>query len=570
MSIFLIAFSLNVSTGSSQTHWQLLTNPSGFFGQGLPTPYFLNTQVGFIFSSSSYIVAGDTASRMNRTTDGGFRWTYLEYFDSIGFRIRQVYFTSINHGYAAGSKGVYETFDTGSTWKRISKDGNTYCSVYAAGSSVYAFLFPVPHPDKMNGFFGTLISTSDDGATWHTIMQARGPSAPPLPIVPPYVFGNRDSLVFAENYDNQSFRLYYSTDNGKSWNSNSFAENNPCGLYCFPHCSKVEGTFITPTTEDDRYTIKETTDFGATWNTTLPNREMGSWLTGNNCVVYGSDANYWKSNIDTLLGPLRSLQGGENWTFNTYPNGDGPTFVEIDDRTTNPFGATDFAVSDWRNISSVGGGAVIYAADCSDELWKSTDGGDGTLSASALASKLDISNDLVRGNPDTLYGGICDTAMMTVAFQNISCNYAQFLGMHFDELDSTEFTSVFKHHQLCDGLSDTLLIRIYPHLSSPLRDLNLHLQFINDEYEVIDTDFSFILKGSASAGSRSVRFWSTRIINDSLNVTLSLPIYFHRSAVMNDVDMIMHYPTQSLKYISGVTYKGNSLDMNGSRWPGRV
>ena len=39
---------------------------------------------------------------------------------------------------------------------------------------------------------------------------------------------------------------------------------------------------------------------------------------------------------------------------------------------------------------------------------------------------------------------------------------------------------------------------------------------------------------------------------------------------MGDVDMIMNYPTSSLKYLNGVAYNGKSIDVSGSQWAGRA
>ena len=555
-----------------------LTNPSGFFGGINPTPYFLNKNVGFLFSYNNIFSSSEThvpltstvePSRLNRTTDGGIHWKYLGYFDSIDCRIEQIYFVSIDHGYLAGSTGVFETVDTGSSWKRISPDTHGYCSVYSAGTSVYAYRFPFP-----KGGFGELLSTTNDGKSWNTIIPLGFPYLGIQIAMSPYVFGNKDSLVYAEtfNTDNGDMLLVYSTDNGKNWSKNilntfTYYDDLPIttGLFCLPHCNTIFRTFNPGILQDigyDTYSLDESTDYGATWNMRLPLHEMGAWITGNACALYVSDGDYTSYSLygsrDSALGPLRSTDVGKSWQhIDPEIINAGPSFIELDDQ-------------DFHNLSVVGGGSILYVGDVSSAFWRTTDGGDGTLSSSAFASQLTISNDLVPGNPDTLFSGLCDSAIMNVVFRNVSCNYAQFFGLHFDGLDSTEYTTVLKHHQFCDGLSDTLVIRIVPHETFPTRNLQLRLTFINDEYETIDTGFSFILKTTSASGKESVSFRSARIINDSLNITIHLPIYFHHSGAMNDVDMVMHYPTRSLKYLNGVSYNGKSIDGAGSRWAGRA
>jgi photosystem II stability/assembly factor-like uncharacterized protein len=72
-----------------------------------------------------------------------------------------------------------------------------------------------------------------------------------------------------------------------------------------------------------------------------------------------------------------------------------------------------------------------------------------------------------------------------------------------------------------------------------------------------------------SSVNTSFHFSSSRIINDSLNIVIHLPIFLSHSGTMEDVDMIMHYPTQSLKLISTNLYNGKSFDVPGSEWAGR-
>jgi hypothetical protein len=85
------------------------------------------------------------------------------------------------------------------------------------------------------------------------------------------------------------------------------------------------------------------------------------------------------------------------------------------------------------------------------------------------------------------------------------------------------------------------------------------------------TKFDSIPFYSSGSSIPDPHFWSARIINDSLNITIHLPIYFHRSTTVSDVDMIMHYPSPgSLKYLNGVTYNGKSIDVAGSQWAGRA
>jgi len=83
--------------------------------------------------------------------------------------------------------------------------------------------------------------------------------------------------------------------------------------------------------------------------------------------------------------------------------------------------------------------------------------------------------------------------------------------------------------------------------------------------------YHFILPASNQVSKSTYHFWSARIINDSINVTIHLPIYLRHSGTMSDVEMSMHYPsTGSLKYLNGTSYDGKGIDVSRSQWVGRV
>ncbi|MFI5263767.1 MAG: T9SS type A sorting domain-containing protein [Candidatus Kapaibacterium sp.] len=77
---------------------------------------------------------------------------------------------------------------------------------------------------------------------------------------------------------------------------------------------------------------------------------------------------------------------------------------------------------------------------------------------------------------------------------------------------------------------------------------------------------------TAPSPDASLHFSSTRIINDSQNITIHLPIYLHHSgSTVFGADMIMHYTdTVPLKFVNAVLYNGKSFDVPGSSSPGRV
>ena len=430
--IYILIFSLpSLAFGQ---HWKEIPLPATYHEV---TPYFLDENVGFIFEGYSGL------AKLYRTTDGGMNWKSLPFFDSLGpdYVIRQIFFESSNKGYAAGGAGIYETEDTGNTWRSIYPEKIFFNSVYAFGGKIFAY-------GGESATWDALIETENGGGTWNTILPPTYYHTPPdvdNPLMP-YVFGNNDGTVFSEKViPPGNLSLTFSTNNGKDWTTTPMdiaKKTFTAGLFSFPHSNELLRTCDDlrelPDNNKDVYFIMHSSDLGMHWDTVFHPVEIGAWIAGNACVQYVS-----KSDQTGVHGVYRSTDAGHNWKYIS-----GPDFTELDD-------------VDFHNISVVGGGAVVYAGDVNygsiDKLWKTTDGGDGTLSP------------------------------------------------------------------------------------------------------------------TNSGGASSFHFSSSRIINDSLNIIIHLPIYSHQSATMNDVDMIMHYPsTGSLKYLNGFTYNGKSIDVAGSQWSGRA
>jgi photosystem II stability/assembly factor-like uncharacterized protein len=488
-----IYISLSASIVFSQVylHWTQLPN---YILHPNVSPYFVNKDVGFLFSLLSPV--------LYRTTDGGNSWIFIDTF-SPDVYIQQLYFVSIAHGYLASLAGIYETTDTGSTWRQIYHSDECY-SVYSYGNKVYTFTGGTGGAVYV---YGALLSTTDDGAHWKTEIPAPSGLRARGSEMPPYIFGNRDSLVFAETFDvNGNKYLYHTTNNGNDWASNIIdSVANPTktlGSFCFPHCSDILRTY-TANNFGDVSSISRSTDFGKTWTDVFPHREIGGWIEGTNCAVYVSKADEGGKN-----GLYRSTDRGQNWEY--VP---GPDIDEIDD-------------GDFPNLSVVGGGAVVLVGDVHINIWESVDGGDGLLSESALASHIDISHDLSNGKKDTLSLSQCDTGSVRLFYQNISCNYAGLKQVAVEGLDSSEYTTLLKHHAYCDGIPDTLLINIHPSIVG-VRNVVIKTHFEDDEFYTIDTGFSFTLETPASSEHTANIFVKSKNIIGQAGDSLEIPIFIN-------------------------------------------
>jgi photosystem II stability/assembly factor-like uncharacterized protein len=65
-------------------------------------------------------------------------------------------------------------------------------------------------------------------------------------------------------------------------------------------------------------------------------------------------------------------------------------------------------------------------------------------------------------------------------------------------------------------------------------------------------------------------FSSARIIKDSNNITVHLPIYFHSLGAYGNVSMVMHYPPSSLKFLDAKLYNEKKFFVQQESWNGRT
>jgi len=530
--VFFFIALLGIQVGNLHAqHWTELTLPDTY---NEVTPYFLNENIGFVFNVDVSIDNGIVLPHLLRTTDGGMSWKVLPSFDNKNESIQQLYFTDINRGYAATSDGVYETKDTGNTWGQISKS-LPVSSVYAFGNKVFAFIGSGgSHMSAYTLNWGPLLMTSNDGISWDTIITPKGYSENDYTfhLMMPYIFGNKDSIIYAEDIDaSNNMFLVYSTNNGKDWANNKV--DNPkiltMGLFSFPHCKDILRTFVPPLDPkySDDYFIVLSSDFGIHWDTLLipldstkKVTETGAWFAGNDCMQYISNAR------DSRSGEFRCNRG-QNWVHIL-----DPSFIELDDQ-------------DFHNLSVVGGGAVVYAGDYTPSypqrvvgrLWKTIDGGDGTLTSTTFASTISTNHTLDAG------ATICDTSFLGIFYQNLSCNYSLLKNFAIDGLDPQEYSSEWHHHPACDGFPDTVLIKIFPSYSTR-GSLTLHEHFINDEFQTIDTSFTFAFP--IFPGHVEQLYLKPSSLSYRAGDTLEIPIYINSTQSPSQPDQTWITLTYSL------------------------
>ena len=511
--IVLLALTIVTSTAFAQ-HWTNVTPPS--YHDRMFSPYFLNPDLGFVFNDIQTI---RSLSSLMRTTDGGKIWLPLPFFDSIKYCITQLYFVSPQHGYASAYNylnsrigGLYETFDQGDHWKLISKDGRPCTGVYAVDNTIFA-----AELSSSSNYGSPVLFSRDDGITWDSITKVSGLVLDPNPLFQ-LVYGNRDSLIATVYYHPISPGTYdtylvFSTDQGQSWQARSLDQGTRGlmeALHISPHtCDIIRQSVNFQDGLNDKYSfLKSSIDYRA-WNPSFMHYETGAWIAGNSCALYLSNAGFDYHGV-----PLyRSIDGGNSWTGLPGSSSSQPNCEEIDD-------------GDWQNLSIVGHGAVVYAGDVIGALWKTTDGGDGTLSESQLAPQLAIGHAPFPSGNDTLAVDLCAASSLIVSYQNIGCSYASFQSFSIDGLDSSEYTWTSTHHRSCEWIPDTTFISLYPKTAG-IRNLTIHTQFIDDEYNTIDSTIHVTLTvklGSGSSVALNIYIKPATIIA-APGDTIEIPVY---------------------------------------------
>ncbi|MFI5263071.1 MAG: hypothetical protein ACHQM6_00990 [Candidatus Kapaibacterium sp.] len=96
---------------------------------------------------------------------------------------------------------------------------------------------------------------------------------------------------------------------------------------------------------------------------------------------------------------------------------------------------------------------------------------------------------------------------------------------------------------------------------------NTHVIYAPGDDNVLYKAFDTLGK---SPSPTMYNFSSARIINDSFNVTIHLPVYFHHKGVMDDIDMVLHYPTTALQFMGATLYNWKTFDVAGSQSSGRA
>jgi hypothetical protein len=385
--------------GASQQHWNvILSLPNG---DPFQASYFLNESVGFI--------ASQYRDGVLKTTDGGQTWvsTPLPHFPPVpssdpsknlkdtDFTITQIRMLDPLNGWLTcepdfslniprAYPGLYRTTDGGASWNpaKVSED---FSDVYETSR---ALIMCSRDPDPV---YGTGYISLDNGTTF----------SPGIP--------NTNGIDFVDDMHGVVTGYHYqvwshTTDGGITWtnlappqNIESWSVYGVKGSKWFFTASEGDWDGSNPHIPT---TIQYSSDFGATWNigTTLPFRTNGH-IIGFGFTLYVQDENEPLS-INGVPVPHSGLWRSKD---------SGKTWVSI--------GGPD-SYEDVRFFVTGCRGEVIYAFDNNGRVWKTTDGGDGSLPPfQPLPTVLNV---------DSI--NICQPRDTSIAVKNLGCDTVFIVG----------------------------------------------------------------------------------------------------------------------------------------------
>ncbi len=420
-SISVFLFLTLLSARVSAQHWtRVFTLPN--LGSAA---FFYNPNIGCI-GTGSY--PGGFIAQIYYTTDGGNSWTrsLMPNMNLLG-QITDIYFTDRWNGWATvherleqGWSGVYKTSDGGKSWDLS-----------------YQAEFPVTVRQTIRGIFLTdryrgIRRSTDGGLTFPVVIETG--AALGLDFLD-------DNIGFSSSEGNGLAPPYVTFDGGDNWTPYStiheawttFAD---VATKQFFYSSEHDVLFPATVSE-----IDGSTNFGKDFTTRFsgPHDALTGGIAGTRwcrSVIYAQGQDTSPKNPGALNGMIRSTDGGNSWLKIGGPS-------NLNDKR--------FAVA--------GKGAVVYAFDKIGGVWKTSDGGDGTLSASSLGQ---IS--ITRVSTSPLRATLCDSADYLVQLTYSDCDSLLITNVGFIDDTIGELRAPKKARFFGKGNTkfDTLLIRFNP------------------------------------------------------------------------------------------------------------
>ncbi|HET6401894.1 MAG TPA: hypothetical protein VFH95_10900 [Candidatus Kapabacteria bacterium] len=334
-------------------------------------------RAGFFFNEDTGFIAGLMGDGVYKTTDGGKTWTNapIPLVPKSGTNhVTQILMADPLHGWLTCEPlyttpptypGLYQTTDGGASWNPVNWNQD------------FSDIYRTPSVLVVTSRTGSGILSTDGGSTFQTTVDSSNGLD--------FVDGLHGVMTSYERHG-----WYRSSDGGKTWLPISTIDTESWSVYGVKSTpwffTAGEGDDISPPLMSK---VRRSSDFGATWVNTgvsLPFRSTGH-IAGFGFTLY---TQVEVGNRNGYQGLYRSNDSGRTWESIGGPSNDRDT---------------RFCVLGCR-------GEVIYAFDETGNVWKTTDGGDGSLPQWTLPpSALNI---------DSI--DACHPRDTTIAIKNLGCD----------------------------------------------------------------------------------------------------------------------------------------------------
>jgi hypothetical protein len=494
--LYALIVSALLSAGVAKVYAQDWKNVLQLKGTIGASAFFFNGHEGMI-GTGNYLNA--TPAQIYYTNDGGSSWKLAQFANpNIRGQVTDIYFRDRLYGWATireytetGWTGVYRSTNGGETWARMKQAG-----------------FPVGIRETSRGVFYTdrdinagVMFSSDTGKTWThiaTTIQALG------------IDFMDDTTGFVTTQATSALCPYLLTTNGgKTWQSITTSSEA-----WTPYGDPFSRSFFV-TSERDPLIFTTQTAILKVSLASLSAFKIKSYsdsaLTGG---IAGSHVCqsiiYVQGRLPASFAPdgiIRTMDAGVTWNFVGGPS-------NINDKR--------FAVT--------GRGAVVFAFDDSGNVFRTADGGDGTLSPSVLPS-VTIALPL-----DTVRTTLCDSVIIPIALGYHLCDSAQIASVIFPndslgELSAPLYDNDFKYFST--SRSDTLKI-VYRPAKSQTRNVSVTITLRQPDGYSEDTTLHIMLEAVPSKTNALVVSGTT--VHDTLNFdSVSICSDAYRSIMVSDL-----------------------------------
>jgi len=290
---------------------------------------------------AGYIYNLNSQAAIYLTSDGGLTWKTANTPSTLG-AVTSIWMIDALTGYASvhsGTSSIWKTTDGGQNWNDISPNGFILgTSVCAHGNVIALTTWSDLSGVSLDGGATWTSGTFGDGAVVHSNMVTFADALHGVTVMGPQSFTKSGE--------------YYTSDGGVAWNP-TIQMQEAWSVYG-DTSSREFFTANEGQSDSTCHSIMHSTDYGVTWNSRYEFTDKSIDLTGH---IAGAVHRMYIQTVDGTSGLYRSDDNALSWIPVGGPNGG----------------------RDMRFCVTGCDGEVVYAFDTSGNVWKTGDGGDGTL-----------------------------------------------------------------------------------------------------------------------------------------------------------------------------------------------